>query len=165
MRARICSFVSVISPSHLCARHQSPPSAFYFYCRQPDFGTSPPMLRSFLDHAGYESSPDIRADLLTARAARKSAALVLSGQAQRSFKASGETLTASLGKALASAGRLVLFTEKIDRDPLRHVGSKLQGIPIRQTHASVRLGLADLSRLQQYAPSRSRPPEPRPRIA
>ena len=87
MCARICSFVSVISPSHLCARHQSPPSAFYFYCRHPDFGTSPPMLRSFLDHAGYRISPDIRADLLTARAARKSAALVLSGQAQRSLKA------------------------------------------------------------------------------
>jgi hypothetical protein len=84
------------SPSHLCARHQSPPSAFYFYWWQPDFGTSLPMVRFSPDHAGYRVLSDIRADLLTARAARKSAApCVVRGQARRPLKAQRASACAS----------------------------------------------------------------------
>ena len=46
-----------------------------------------------------------------------------------------------------SASRTFLFANEINRGSLRHTRSELQGVPIRQTHASVRLRLANFARL------------------
>src|SRR5262245_36543941 len=43
-------------------------------------------------------------------------------------------------------GMLLLFTDEIGPSPLRHIGSELQRVPIRQTYASVGLRLTDFAR-------------------
>src|SRR5262245_61349854 len=43
--------------------------------------------------------------------------------------------------------RAFLFADEINRGSLRYTGSELQSVPIRQTHASVRLRLANFARL------------------
>ena len=45
------------------------------------------------------------------------------------------------------ASDTLLFAYEINRGSLRYTRSELQGVPIRQTHASVRLRLADFARL------------------
>ena len=45
------------------------------------------------------------------------------------------------------ASRTFLFANEINRGSLRHTRGELQGVPIRQTHASVRLRLANFARL------------------
>src|SRR5262249_23495229 len=43
--------------------------------------------------------------------------------------------------------RTLLFTDEINRSSLRHIRSELQGVPISQSYASMRLGLANFARL------------------
>src|SRR5262249_19937121 len=54
-------------------------------------------------------------------------------------------LTLARRKLSMSTFRLILLSNEIDRDPLSHIRSQLQRVPIGQAHASVRLRLANLS--------------------
>src|SRR5215813_1410131 len=54
-------------------------------------------------------------------------------------------LTVACRKLSMSTFRLILLSNEIDRDPLSHIRSQLQRVPIGQAHASVRLRLANLS--------------------
>src|SRR5262249_12416977 len=49
--------------------------------------------------------------------------------------------------AASRSGRLLLFPDKIDRRPFGNGACKLQGVPVRQTNAAVRLRFADFRRV------------------
>src|SRR5262245_1873845 len=55
--------------------------------------------------------------------------------------------TVSAMPPIPASGPL-LFANEINRSSLRHIRSELQGVPIRQSYASVRLRLANFARFR-----------------